>query len=317
MRRNHLIGLAVSATTVAVCGAAASSVSAAPPAPLTVTSCGVMDFDQSGTTLPDPLTVDPFDPSLGTLLSVHIEGQSELATFGIENLQPVPMRTEIVVDSYVSNWVVTSTWGEVLGTADGTYSFINADHQLAAFDGNSDFMGPSGFLLTWPSSFSYDYTPANAPAGFTGTDPFEVLDLAGLNNGVVDAAITSSNTLPGENEESWGALDFTASACVTYTYAPLVAPTTTAPPTTTAAPATTVVVPPTTSPTTPTTPTTPVVTNPVTPARPGAVSPSRGGRLPATGNEWMPRALFGAASVAAGAALLAMSRRRRDGVQPG
>ncbi len=152
-------------------------------------------------------TLQLFDPNQGELLGVTITVGVELVqNFSCENTGSAPQTVES--KTIVELLVETPSFGPV---SVGTIVLI--EEELAAFDGEEDFSGPSGRTLeglTNSSSVTLEYTD---PSDFVAALPGEMILLS------ASATYIGGGTVPGN---SISAMTGSAESriCVTYTYEP-------------------------------------------------------------------------------------------------
>jgi hypothetical protein len=159
----------------------------------------------------DDAALQQFDPSLGILYSVNISVVSDIeAAAGLENLGPTGSAFSVGETALVS-----------LDRPDGSALFQSTSEtgvsgNLAAYDGTTDFSGPSGFLdlslsgVSNPSIGTEDDVAANDLALFTGTGS---ISLTATSTGT--SSLSGPGNLAAELRANAG-----AQIAVSYTYVP-------------------------------------------------------------------------------------------------
>jgi hypothetical protein len=170
-----------------------------------------------------PLAIPQFDSSLGTLNSVTMTvNVTAFGTIKFENTTAFAIEDEIATYWYWQDPVTKSTKGQ-LGLALGTQSLasVNWDVReiyalnLAAFDGTTDYAGPSAFSTTYlDSQDSQNFVFSSDLASFIGSNN---LNLVG------NGSAYGATVMPGNGSNSMTTTG-SFSATVIYDYTPVPEP---------------------------------------------------------------------------------------------
>jgi LPXTG-motif cell wall-anchored protein len=155
-----------------------------------------------------PVSVAQFDPTLGELTQVDITADVRInGSIEVENTSPSPVTVTLNLVS------VTSLTGPGFGPVEATATTQDVTASLTAFDGATDFTGPSS------ASFSNLTGSGTATVSLvTGTDDLTPF----IGNGTVDFPVSTNTTFGGQGPggnvvvafENQAAVDLT----VVYTY---------------------------------------------------------------------------------------------------
>lgn len=178
-------------------------------------SYGFASTDWGGGSSPDgsvTLTLDKFDPSLGTLSSVTLECVAELnATWGIEN-------KDAQAKDYTGNITATVTFELPSGFFDQSSVAPQAQASqavsLGSFDGVVDYSGTSGATISG----------ITASGSESPTNPVLSMFLASLGDTTFDllvGATASTSTTGGGSVSEYYLTQAKGTATVTYTYVPV------------------------------------------------------------------------------------------------
>ena len=153
-------------------------------------------------------TLQLFDPSQGELRGVDLTVGLELVqNFSCENMGPAPQTVDL--NTTVELLVETPNFGPVTVAAT-----VLIEEELAGFDGEEDYSGPSGRTmegLTNSSSVTLGYTD---PSDFIATVPGETISLP------ASATYLGGGTPVPGNFISAATGSSRSIVCVTYTYEP-------------------------------------------------------------------------------------------------